>query len=743
MIPELDPPDTTTRWFSHDGCVVPGPEVTEVFIGGLLVGRFGPREVGARNVLLVTLAQDRKLKKGKLAEAFGLRAERLRRLCRHVGAEGIDAIPVRARGGRVSKVTAPLRRRLERLFEAGYNPHQAYRSLCPKRARGGKPVLSLSYPTVRTVHARWKERQDLAARANGAEPAPQQQALPLSSESLVTMDASREMAEAPSAAPSEAPPPAAELAEAEGLEGSPVERVQGVAVRSGRLVQHAGAWLLLATVQAMGLYAAIEQQWVASAAWKRRLRVVIDLVVMALGLGQRCVEGVRRLETPSGPMLLRADRVPSCSWVRRVLKRYVAEASALMAQLTMTQLYLARSRAESQGAVVLYLDNHMRPYTGKQTVRRGWRMQDKRVRPGATDFYVHDEDGRPLFRWESPENAALTQWLSPVLTMIRASLGEEPRILVAFDRAGAYPAQLAELREQRYEFVTYERRPYPLLSETAFSEELRVGDEVYGLHESRLKNLGKGRGRVRRLALRTPEGRQVNLLASSSEPAARLVEVMLGRWVQENGFKHGVQRWGINQLDRRAVEPYPPQCMVPNPARRRLETALKVARQREGEARRQLARLEAAHPRRAKVEWDLEQALGQQAELEAQRPQVPPRAPLGETELKGKLVYHPAGYKTLIDTIRIACANAESELAALLGPHLPKPAEAKKALANLFAAPGEVRVQPSAITVTLNAAGTAHEQVAYAALLEQINEWRLPLPGDPKRRPLRFRSHLP
>jgi hypothetical protein len=30
---------------------------------------------------------------------------------------------------------------------------------------------------------------------------------------------------------------------------------------------------------------------------------------------------------------------------------------------------------------------------------------------------------------------------------------------------------------------------------------------------------------------------------------------MRGRWRQENGFKHGVERWGINQLDRRSTEP--------------------------------------------------------------------------------------------------------------------------------------------------------------------------------------------
>jgi hypothetical protein len=60
------------------------------------------------------------------------------------------------------------------------------------------------------------------------------------------------------------------------------------------------------------------------------------------------------------------------------------------------------------------------------------------------------------------------------------------------------------------------------------------------------------------LALRMADGHQVNLLAVSEEPKERLIELMLGRWVQENGFKHANERWGINQLDGRRVESYPP-----------------------------------------------------------------------------------------------------------------------------------------------------------------------------------------
>jgi hypothetical protein len=505
-------------------------------------------------------------------------------------------------------------------------------------------------------------------------------------------------------------------------------------------VQHAGAWLLVGMVSALGVYGAVMHGWKTNARWRSRMRMVLDAVVMCFGIGERCVEGVRRLATKTAGVLLRSSRAPSESWVRRVLHRYARDMGGAKLHLRMTGLYLERSR--NDGAAVFYVDNHMRPYTGKHTLRKGWRMQDKRVRSGATDYYVHDEDGRPVLRVDVPEHGSLTGYLLPLAKTLRAGLGEQQRLLLAFDRGGAYATQLAELRDAGTELVTYERRPYPLLSKTAFTEVLEVDGERYAIHESRLRNLGRGRGRVRRICVLTPEGQQVNLLAVSEEPAARLLEVMLGRWVQENGFKHGNERWGINQLDGRKVEPYPPEAVIPNPARRRVDNALRLARHREGELRCKLAQLpnggKDGGATRERAERDLAEVVEQREQLEALRPTLPKKAPLAETELAGKLVHHDSHYKTVLDTVRIACLNAEAELAAELAPHLSKPREAKKALASLFAAPGNITIADHRINVALSPAARRDELAAFERLFDVVNGKKLFMPGDPTRRPLHF-----
>jgi hypothetical protein len=686
-----------TRWFSINSCAVYHGETCEVFVGGHLAGTFGPKDVLARNILLVGLAKDRSFKKGALARAFKMSHERLRQIQLTVAQEGLSAIPAKPRGGRARKLNDDVVVQLERLFDRGLNAHQAF-------VKEGKK-LDLSYRSICRVHSAWKERRAEAAT------------------------------ESPIALPSGGPG---------NEEPSDDEGVAATPARGGKMVQHAGGLLLVAMIASFGLYEAAMRGWEASDRWKDRLRMAIDAIILALGIGQRCVEGVRRLEAPTAPILLRANHAPSESWVRRIIKRYVdGSGMANKLHLRMTGVYVDSARSKEDIPAVFYVDNHMRPYTGKFTLRKGWRMQDKRAVPGVTDYYVHDEDGRPVFRVDAPSHDSLTDWLSPVAETLRGGLEDRQRILLAFDRAGAFPESMAQLRDTDVEFVTYERKPYQQLSRSAFTERVKLKDgEVFLVHEKQLANLGKRRGRVRRIALLTEDGRQINLLAVSKEPAWRLIEIITGRWVQENGFKHGNERWGINQLDRRQVVDYDPDTIIPNPARRRLEFSFKLADAREGKLRNKLAALKAGSPNRAEIKADLEQCVALKAEIKAQRPSTPTHIPLKDSEIAGELTYHDPHYKTVIDTIRIACANAESELALNLADHLRRPLEAKKVLANIFESPGDIRVNEKSITIALQLTGRKDERDAADHLFREINDWNLTLPGDSKNLPLRFKSQV-
>jgi hypothetical protein len=735
----LHPPPSTHHWFSGTGVVVEDGDRRLVYVGGTLIGSFGPQERMKRNAILMGLLEnDESIWIGKLCIAFGLSREGLRAMQKQLRTEGLAAVLARKPGGRgQGKTSAARRRRLEAMFDEGLTVAQAQKKL----GRIGRS-------TVGFIRKAWGERRAAVACAQVPE-APQ--AEPSASLPLLPRPVESSVKESPTAKESiaheESVETETERATIPGKVGSDDEGcvsddrpIMARATTTTRWVQHLGTWLLVAMLGRVGLHRHAE------AACDRRvegdaLRVALDAVAMALAIGQKCVEGVRRIATPSASSLLRASHPPSASWCRRVLGRLAMKLGGARMHLAMAKEAIDADRVEGERAV-FYVDNHLRPYTGKHTVRRGWRMQDKRVRPGISDYYVHDEDGRAVMRLAVASHGSLTEWLPRIARTLRDALGKETRILFAFDRAGAFPEHVALLRDEGFELVTYERRPYQTLPASEFTGTIRDGDTPIGVADSRI-NLGRGRGRVRRIALRVEDGRQVNLLAVSDLDAAELYRILRSRWgSQENVFKHGVERWGQNQLDGRRVEAYPPETIIPNPARRRLDRALRIARVLEGDARRELARLDDKAPQRARWDRQLSDALATQGQLEAMRPVTPKHAPLAETELADKLVKHPDEYKMVVDTIRMACANVETDLATLLAPHLPIPAEAKRALANIFAAPGSVHVNERRITVALQPAGTKSELHAFGAFLGRCNRLRLQLPGDTKRRPLRFRLQL-
>jgi hypothetical protein len=675
-----------------------------------------------RNVLVLGLVEDPRAHLGHIARAFRMAEETLRLIRIQRDKEGLAAVVSRAPGGSERKLQGEDLSFAQRLFGRDA-------SLGEVKVGLAKRGMKVSIGMLSGVRAQWRASQVAKPTVESSAP----------SKAATASDESSEVKDAELAS---------EAKDAHEEDKGATQSIDDVPARSGRFVQAVGTWLLLGMVNAFGLYRAVETERTRPERKGRRLRagtvrVALDALIVALAVGQKCVEGVRRLQTATAGILFRAAGAPSASWVRRVLGTVAAESGAAYVGLGMagTHIRAAREAGETGRATVFYVDNHMRRYTGQEVVRKGWRMQDKRAVPGCSDCYVHDEDGRGLFRIDVPTHDSLTSLLGRVTSLLRSALGAKERFLVAFDRAGAFPEQMAKLRDGGFEFVTYERRPYALVAASTMTNTLELDDgEVLRYSETAQRNLGGGRGRVRRIVVLDEEGRQINLLATSKDPAAWLIQVMRGRWNQENAFKHAVTRWGQNQLDGRTVAPYSPDTLIPNPARRQLDRSLRIARVREGDARRLLARMRPNDPNREKIEKDLAGAIAQQEELEAQRPHVPEHDQLCNTVLAGKLVHHVPDYKLLLDTIRTACANAESELAGILARHMTRPREAKKLLANLLAAPGHVTVGDDSIRVTLLSAANIAERKAIDAFLRKLTPQCLTLPGDPTARPLVFRS---
>jgi transposase len=704
-------------WFGRGGCVEQHDDGTyAVFVRGALLGIYAADDVGSRDVFISVVRDE--ASREDLARAFRVSAATVGRVITRLNQGGLQAVADYGRHGGKRVRTPKLVARLEELFERGLGPHQAHQAV----------VRKVGYGTVWSIHDEWQRKRHVR-RLNEEPTAPQAtlSLLPVEEATTASLDAPVMSAPAPGEAVVEKP-----------ASEPPLEAVVSA---PSEMIQHVGTWLLLGMLERLGFYdlAAASRGDVATTS----LRPALDAAAIALALGEGSVEGVRRLATPSAGTLLRHRDGITASWVRRVLHEFADHASETFPGLMANQL-LARS-GEGEDRVWLYVDNHMRPYTGQHVVRKGWRMQDKRAVPGTTDYYVHDEEGCPLFRLATTSHDSLTDWLMPVVEFAKLSLGEEVKPVLVFDRGGAFPSTMEELREAGAEFVTYERKPYRPVPVTEFTEALTITLPSAPRRPIRIsyleapeKNLRQGRGRVRRIAMLTEEGVQVNLLAVSELSAETLIRGHLARWGrQENQFKYEVERWGINHLDGRRVEEYPPDALIPNPARRRLDRLLHLSHTAEGEAWRRWGRAPEG-PERDEAKRDVDRAMERQQDLMAQRVSVPKVAKVSETPLAGKLMRHELGYKNVLDSLRIALANLESDLAVMLAPRLDRPREVKKLLATLFTAPGTVRVSSRAVTVKIVPAANDSERDALRAFLRDVTRMRLVLPGDPDSRRLRW-----
>jgi len=748
--------DSKVRYFSAHGCVdYTDASQIRVLVGGDLIGAFAPKERVKRDVLIAMVSSNKGARCNRIAEAFDVCTETVRMVRRTYEQDGIEGLAARHRRGRPRVQTAELEGELFELFDRGVSIPKAHQAI-------GERV---SQTVVSRVHVKWMKQRETSSETNQQCEAEQSQQ---SLDGIADTQAPEQGSEPP-CGPTAAASDIERQVPTDSVEQSSVSsgddyderqcaaseelEIEEASKLGGKRVQHLGTWVMLAMLNALGLYALAERLRAKAERDRAKqgkkhigpvaLRATLDAVAVALSIGKRCVEGVRWLDTPSGPTLLRRVRVISASWCRRVLARFACESALELHWQQGTSLM--NSATAGNERAVFYIDNHARPYTGKHATRTVWRMQEKRSRPGVSDFYVHDDAGRALVRIDDPSNGSLTDWLLPTGRLLRTALGGDVKVLQVFDRGGAFPEYMAKLRDDKLEFVTYERAPYRTLRDSAFKHKrwLEFGSKRYRIVEQARKNLGKGRGRVRRIYVQTEERKQLSVLAVSDASAKFLVTKLLARWpCQENQFKHQNERWGINQLDGRRVEAYPPDEVIPNPARRRLDRQLRIARQAEGQARRRLSELDKRRPNKNKkerYEQDLQEARELQRELKALQPELPTHAPVKDTELAGELKRHPGEYKLVIDTLRVALANVESDLAAWLGPELPRPEEAKKHLAKLFDAPGTVRANGKSITIALEPAGTDAVLDAFDPLMSYLNALPLTLPGDPSGRRLRFK----
>jgi len=470
---------------------------------------------------------------------------------------------------------------------------------------------------------------------------------------------------------------------------------------------------------------------------------VVALVLMAL-LRIKQPEALKEHSPRDLGRLLGLDRAPEVKTLRRKLARLAAFGRA-----SSFGRALAQRRVAAHGPAMgfLYVDGHVRVYHGRHTIPKAHVARMRLAAPGTTDYWVNDAHGEPLFVVTAEANAGLAKMLPPVLSEVRALVGER-RVTVVFDRGGWSPKLFRQLLAQCFDVLTYRKgrsRRVPLRLFREQSAPIEGHAVRYTLADQRIRLLG-GKLPLRQVTRLSPNGHQTPIITSRRDLGA--VEVayrMFERWRQENFFKYLREEYALDALVQHAVEEDDPDREVPNPLWNELSAQLKKARaeadwlcaQYGFEAldnpeplRRTMRGFKIANSKEGRA---IEAARQRVAKLRARRARVPRRVPIRDV-VQGPVVRLAAERQHLSSLFKMVAYQAESDLAQRLGPHYRRAEQEGRTLVlSALSSAADLEVSDTQLRVTLAPLSSTHRSRAVAALCEDLNRHPVLFPGTPLR----------
>lgn len=484
---------------------------------------------------------------------------------------------------------------------------------------------------------------------------------------------------------------------------------------------------------------------------------VLSLFFMTL-LRKGTIEAAKHLRRVEFGAVVGSGRAPAVKTLRRKLAELVAQAKA-------SEFGVALARRWVEDGMVatayLYVDGHMKVYSGKRRLQEIWNSQRRMPLPGVNTYFVNDADGRPLLFLTEELSTNLAKAMPRIVAAIREVIGERP-FTVIFDRGG-YDGKLFKwLTEQKIGFIGYQRAN-PNLEQEAFSrKETRFeGRRVrFFLAEDSVRVAKTGPWR--RVVIRTKDGHQTPILTNlgpapaptaqveSPRPAvvvlegtnagpARIACLMLARWRQENVFKYMGEHHGLDQLLSYGADPADPDALIPNPERRRLHKQIT-------ERRKELVKLKEAlgdalldEPKddsrsahglkiaQGGVVGELRRLQADIDRLVATRKALPARVPVADSGT-GREVMR-LEHKSIADRIKISAYNAEEWMLDRLIRHYPNPHDARDLLRSFAELSGEIHTTDHGVVVTLEPPDTPIHRRALHGLVEDLNTLAATFPG--------------
>jgi transposase len=511
--------------------------------------------------------------------------------------------------------------------------------------------------------------------------------------------------------------PSKQLATIFGLiEEAPVE------FAPGRNVPVAGVLLGLALLsttglleEARGVYGKLKNCWYG-------LRATIwTLFVMAL-LRIKRPEQLKGIDPACLGQVMGLPRAPEVKTIRRKLKELAQRAKAAILH---RRLAKRRVKQHEDMLAYLYVDGHVRAYSGKRKIGKAYVTSRKSVMRAETDYWVNLCNGQPLLVVHAPANEGLTQMMKPVIEEVKLAVGDS-RPMIVFDRGGWCKELFRMLIAEGFDLLTYRKEPLSNWGDERFHERsCKIDGHTvkYELADGEFQK--KGWPRLRCIAVRRKDKRQTQILCNRYDiDPAELAYRMFGRWKQENWFKYMGEEFALDVLADHGTEPDDPDRPVVNPAWRTLDREVKTARAalRKAEAAYGRVRLskESREVRRQSVA-EVEQAREAYERFCRQRRDTPRKIRLGDVS-DGDPVKLTYERKLITDCVKMCAYDVETQLTEMLdGIFCRNDFEGRAVIREILQTTGDLTLSQGRLHIHLHQLSAPRYTEAMMSLCGQIN----------------------
>src|SRR5271154_4379410 len=496
--------------------------------------------------------------------------------------------------------------------------------------------------------------------------------------------------------------------------------------------RYAGAMLLPAFLAQAGAGTVL-----AAAGGEPRDVALLTAVSMSFALGAATTEQFKHLAAAEAGPLAGLGALPGLRALRPALARIADRTDPVALQRMFASAMLA---ADPVASGVYYLDDHFVPYTGAKPVAKGWNNKRGRAEKGRADTHVTAHDGRAVC-FVTGEPSGLSTTLPLALAELKKAAGPGTRIMLGFDRGGAYPQVFTHCREQKAHWVTYRRAPLAIPAKlpviTTITYAGRTRQISWAEETVQLKDYGD----ARQITLFEHGQVALQILTSDCDACpAEILSWLKSRWREENFLKYASENYGIDKICDYLAAIETNTKITANPARKKATAAVRDADKALAAAERDLAALiadpglspAAKNDRIPGLQENITRARAAAAAAVTARKPIPAKLPASDINPDAKTALLRSGRRGLQMVLRLLAHNAEHWLSGHLNAYLRDDDEYRAITRQTIirGLAGTITYAPAAITVQLDQPGSARVTRALALLIDEINATPPAMPGD-------------